>query len=85
MVEGTDYIVRIASSSFTHVHVIYVPKFRMGSSRDGEFTYVADNGEIAFKLFAGPPRWRWWRARRFVRRTIQGHRRLIHETGLMIR
>lgn len=85
IVEGSDYVVRIVSSSYTHVHVIYVPKFRMGGSQDGSYRYVADRGEIACKLFAGPPRWRWWRARRFVRQTIEGHRRLIRETGLMVR
>jgi hypothetical protein len=85
LVEGLDYVVRISSTCYTHVYVIYVPKFRKGGSADGTYTYVADSGEIAHKLFSGPPRWRWWRARRFVRRTIQGHRRLIHETGLLVR
>ncbi len=75
IIVGSDYRVRLSVSSFLHVHVIYAPARR--ASADGRWL-IAD-GEIGCKLFAGPPRWRWWRARRFVRGTVEGHRRLLAE------
>lgn len=77
-VANTDYRVRIAVTSYLHVTVLYVPA-RILVDQGGRIPLVLNDGEIGCKLFAGPPRWRWWRARRFVRKTIAGHRAMLVE------
>lgn len=78
LTEATNYVVRMSTmSSYLHVHVIYVPSFRM-AGRD-EHRYVAANGEIGHKLFGG--RWRYRHAGRWVRKTIRQHQQMLRDMG----
>lgn len=82
VIESADYRVRLRGESFLHVNVHYVPSVRVVDI-GGRIPVVLENGQIGCKLFCGPQRWRYWRARRFVRQTIRGHRTLVAEGVLL--
>lgn len=77
-VVASDYRVRLHESSYLHVSVLYVPA-RLLVDQGGKVPLVLNDGTIGHKLFGGPTRYRWWRARRFVRKTIAGHRAMLME------
>lgn len=78
-VAGTDY--RIAVHEYSGalvVEVIYVPAFR-AVDMGGRIPVVTNTGVIDSRRIGG---WRKWkRARRFVEKTIAGHRALL-EAGV---
>ena len=74
-IAGSDY--RLGVHEYAGrlcVDVIYVPAFRV-VDMGGRVPMVTNNGVIASRQIG---RWRQWaRAERFVRETIEGHRRLL--------
>ena len=73
MIAGSDYRVRLHGDSYLHVTICYLPIQR--TSRDGR--WLVEDGSIGHKLFGGSVPRRWKKARKFVRQTVEGHRRLL--------
>jgi hypothetical protein len=74
-IAGSDYRLGVHEYSGTLiVEVIYVPAFK-AVDMGGRLPMVTNNGIIASRRIG---RWRQWRrAERFVRETIEGHRKLL--------
>lgn len=77
---GADYRVGLSSTGGLHVDVIYVPTFR-AIDAGGRLPMVVNNGVIGHGYFTGWGKWR--RARRFIKRTIEGHQKMLVETGVV--
>jgi hypothetical protein len=74
LITDADYRIGLRSSGGLHVDVIYVPAFQ---ARDigGRVPVVMNSGVIGHGYFTGWGKWR--RARRFIKRTVEGHRKVL--------
>jgi len=76
LIDSADYCVRLRSGYGLLVTLIYLPKLRVRG--EGALAYVA-NGEIAEQRFHG--RRKWAKAKRWVKREIEGHKELVRTVG----
>jgi hypothetical protein len=80
---SADYRIGLSNSyGGLHIDVIYLPTFR-AVDLGGRIPVVLNNGVIGYGYFTGWGKWR--RARRFVRRTIEGHRKMLAAGVVQVR
>jgi hypothetical protein len=80
---GSDYRIAVREySGALVVEVIYVPAFQ-AVDMGGRLPLVTNTGVVAYRRIGG---WRKWRrARRFVERTIAGHREVLAAGVVQVR